>query len=102
MDFEDGSSEAETDLTELSRDNPNVPVADPMVDISADRDGTFNFGGGNLGMPPSQLVIGFDGTDHNAAQSFADEAVRELARHWRIHEIAHPDQEGAFPLASCP
>jgi uncharacterized protein (DUF2141 family) len=97
MEFTDRSNQTETELRSIS--NKNVQVAHPHVNIGADRNGDFGFGAGNLGLPTRQMAIGFNGHDAVSAHKFANAAVAELSKRWRIVEVPH--DRGALPLPNC-
>ena len=97
MEFTDRSGQTEAELRSIS--NKNLSVAHPHVNIGADRNGDFNFGAGNLGLPIRQMAIGFNGHDAASARQFANAAVAELSTRWRIIEV--PRDRGALPLPDC-
>lgn len=97
MEFTDRSGQTEAELRSIN--NTNLQIAHPHVNIGADRNGDFNFGAGNLGLPTRQMAIGFNGHDAAAARQFANAAVAELSTRWRIIEV--PQGRGALPLPDC-
>lgn len=99
MDFYDRSADTQRELQSLASDNANVPLNDRAINIGAHHEDDFSFGAGNLGMPTDQVVIGFNGTDMQAARDFADSAVEQLSEKWTVKEVAAG--QGAFPLTNC-
>lgn len=97
MKFTDRSGQTEAELRSINIEN--VQIAHPHVNIGADQNGDFNFGAGNLALPTRQMAIGFNGHDAAAARQFANAAVAELSKQWRIIEV--PQGRGALPLADC-
>ncbi|RUN77177.1 hypothetical protein EJC47_06695 [Sphingomonas sp. TF3] len=97
MEFTDRSGQTEAELRSIK--NKYVQIAHPHVNIGADRNGDFSFGAGNLGLPTRQMAIGFNGHDTAAAREFANAAVAELSKRWRIIEV--PQDRGALPLPNC-
>ena len=70
----------------------------PIINITAWH-GDISVGGGNLGLGPDQVTLGFNG-DGPAAQAFANRTVHRLQQTWDVMKV--PNDRGAFPLKDCP
>jgi hypothetical protein len=103
MTFHDRSAEAEAELASIAKRHGDVRVAHPTLVISARApDGQMGFSAGNFAEAASQVVVGFSkGDDATAARELSDEVVQTLGERWRIHEVAHVAETGAFPLEDC-
>jgi hypothetical protein len=97
LEFTDRSGQTEAELRSIN--NNNLLIAHPHVNIGANRNGEFSFIAGNLGLPTRQMAIGFNGHDAASARQFANAAVAELSKRWRIVEVQQG--RGARPLPDC-
>jgi hypothetical protein len=98
MDFTDRSAATEAELRDMKEMlTPEVLRSFPIINMSMRR-GAVGLGGGNLGLGPDQVALGF-GPDTPEGRAFATRAVHRLQENWRLVHV--PANKGAFPLKEC-
>ena len=101
LELEDRSAESNDELRSMGKEvdlPPEVRQSFPIINVSVRR-GDIGVGGGNLGLGPSQVVLGFS-PDSPAERLFANRAVHRLQQTWKLVKV--PTGRGAFPLKDCP
>src|SRR4051812_43163399 len=100
--FFDRSKDTEAELNAIAKDQKDLPVAHPTVNVGTAGAGAVGFCAGNFAEAPSPIVVGFSqASDTAAARQFSDAVVRVLSSRWRVHEVANVEKSGAFPLKDC-
>ena len=99
MEFGDRSAETQAELRSFGDDLPiEVRRSFPIINIGVRRD-DIGVGGGNLGLGPDQVSLGFS-RDTPEGRLFAKRTVQRLQRTWKLVKV--PNDRGAFPLKDCP
>lgn len=99
MEFTDRSADTEAELRAMKDAlPPEVVRSFPIINMSVRRGGV-GLGGGNLGLGPDQVALGF-GPNTPEGRAFASRAVRRLQQNWKLVQV--PADKGAFPLKNCP
>lgn len=100
--FYDNSIATEADLNAVAKDQKNIPVAHPTVNVGTVGPTAMGFSAGNFAEAPSQIVVGFSkASDPVAAGRLSDAVVQALSRRWRVHDVLNVETSGAFPLKDC-
>ena len=98
MEFGDRSADSEAELRSMGDAvPPEVRHSVPVINVSVRR-GDVGLGGGNMGLGPNQVALGF-GPDSAAARAFANRTVTRLQRNWKLVRVLN--DRGAFPLKDC-
>lgn len=99
MAFTDRSADTDAELRSMNDTLPSgVAHSFPIINVSV-RDGALGLGGGNLGLGPNQVALGF-GPNTPEGRAFANRAVHRLEQSWKLVRV--PTDKGAFPLKDCP
>ena len=99
MEFTDRSADTDTELRAMKDALPPVVAHSfPIINVSV-HDGALGLGGGNLGLGPNQVALGF-GPNTAEGRAFASRAVHRLELNWKLVRV--PTDKGAFPLKDCP
>lgn len=100
LQFVDGSLETGENLKVMGADK--ALKRDPALAINVgikNAGGTFVMGG-NLGLPPYQVALGFGaGSDPAKAHQLSDRLVRLLSDKWDVETV--PQGKGVFPMNDC-
>ena len=100
--FYDNSAQTEASLTSMAKDQKNLPVAHPTINVGTVGPTAMGFSAGNFAEVPLQIVVGFSQAgDVSAARKLSDDVVQRLEHGWRIHEVPNVERSGAFPLKDC-
>jgi hypothetical protein len=97
MRYIDGSETTSRDLKILRPAGKNTHTNGGLVYVGVDAGG-FGLEGGNLGLNPYDISIGF-GPDTAAARAFSKRVVARLKQHWSLKVV--PKNSGAFPNPEC-
>ena len=99
LEFTDRSADTDAELRAM-KDTlpPGLAHSFPIINVSV-RDGVLGLGGGNLGLGPNQVALGF-GPNTAQGRAFASRAVRRLEQNWRLVRVL--TDKGASPLKECP
>jgi hypothetical protein len=99
MEFGDRSAETTEELRFMGNSvPPEVRRSFPIINVDVRR-GDIGVGGGNLGLDPNQVTLGFS-RDTPAGRLFANRTVHRLQQTWKLMKV--PNDRGAFPLKHCP
>jgi len=100
LEFVDASSETGASMRATGADKAlkRDPARAINVGIKG-AGGTFVLGG-NLGLPPYQVALGFGtGSDPAKAHQLSDRLVRSLSESWDVKTV--PQSEGVLPMKDC-
>ena len=95
MRYIDGSEATTRDLKILRPAANNMHTSGGLVYVGVEADG---FEGGNLGLNPYDISVGF-GPDTPAARAFSKRVLARLKQHWTLKVL--PKNSGAFPNPQC-
>ncbi len=99
MEYGDRSADTNEELRSMGNSLPaEVRQSFPIINVDVQR-GDIGVGGGNLGLGPNQVALGFS-RDSRAARLFANRTVHRLQQTWKLVKV--PNDRGAFPLKDCP
>ena len=96
MRYIDGSDATSRDLKILRPVGKNMHT-NGLVYVGVEADG-FGLEGGNLGLNPYDISVGF-GPDTAAARVFSKKVVARLKQHWTLKVV--PKNSGALPNPAC-
>ena len=97
MRYVDGSEATTRDLIQIRPAGKNIHLDGRLINVGVVAD-EYSLEGGNLGLNPYDISIGF-GPDTSAARAFSDRVVARLNRHWTLKVV--PEDSGAFPDPKC-
>jgi len=97
MRYIDGSEATTRDLKKLRPAANNMHTDGGLIYVGIEADG-FGLEGGNLGLNPYDISVGF-GPDTVAAHAFSKKVVARLEQHWALKVV--PKNSGAFPNPEC-
>ena len=100
LQFVDASLETGESLKAMGADKALKRDASLAINVGIKgKGGTFVMGG-NLGLPPYQVALGFGtGSDAAKAHQLSERLVRLLSDEWAVKAV--PQGKGVFPMASC-
>ena len=100
LQFIDGSKKTGAELKTIGADalaNHDPALA---INVGIKGDGGIIVMGGNLGLPPYQVALGFgQGSDPKQAHRLSDRLVHALSQHWSVETV--PREKGVFPMTNC-
>ena len=98
MRYIDGSQATTRDLRLLRPAGENIHTNGGLIYVGVEADG-FGLEGGNLGLNPYDISVGF-GPDTVAARAFSKRVVARLKQYWALKVV--PKNSGAFSDPACP
>jgi hypothetical protein len=98
MRFFDYSADTERSLANVG--HPARDDGSPVVYVGVDGGDGLGVRATNVGLPGYQVALGFtEGRDRLETQSFTDEVIERLERHWQVERL--PAGTGALPQPGC-
>lgn len=97
MRYIDGSEATARDLKFLRPLGKNLHTNGGLINVGIEGNG-FGLEGGNLGLNPYDISVGF-GPDTVAARAFSKKVVSRLKQYWKLKVV--PKDSGAFPDPAC-
>jgi hypothetical protein len=56
--------------------------------------------GGNIGLPPYQVTLGFgEGNDEAKAHRLSDKLIKAFSQQWHVEKV--PEGKGSLPMKTC-
>ena len=100
LEFVDGSAETGADLKTIGADKALKRDAALTINVGIKDDSGIIVMGGNLGLPPYQVALGFGASSDAAkARRLSGRLVQALSQRWRVETV--PQGRGVFPMKSC-
>jgi hypothetical protein len=97
MRYIDGGEATTRDLKILRPAGKNMHTNGGLIYVGVEAD-SFGLEGGNLGLNPYDISVGF-GPDTVEARAFSKRVVARLKQHWTLKVL--PKNSGAFPDPRC-
>ncbi len=100
LEFIDGSSEAGKNLKAMGADRALKRDAALAINVGIKGDGGTFVMGGNLGLPPYQVALGFGtGSEPTKARELSKHLVHLLTEKWNVEIV--PQGKGVFAMKDC-